>query len=160
MALTPAPVMGTANTLSTSAVDGLVTATFALCSNGHHSGAAPAIDGGVPKGSHGQPSCGEKVTVIEQDCPSASENAWPSEGAPFAPQASVSAKLGRPLKSLCPPNELSPSFVKLNVSPIRAELELFASVIVCVIAADSRVCAGKVISAGVRVIGCWQAVVL
>src|SRR5271169_6686607 len=115
---------------------------------------------GTGNGSQGQPSCGVKLTVTEQDCPEPRSKGCPCEGAPPAPQASVSVKLGRPLKSVTPlPNwGLSVLGVKVNVKPLRLMLELFASVIVCVVAGVPKIWPGKVRTYGDRVIGSWQAV--
>jgi hypothetical protein len=136
--------MGTANDLSPSALVslGLRTAvSVAPKGNGQYSGGAPEIEIGVEgggNGSQGQLSCGEKVTVMEQDWPDPRSNWLPCDGAPPAPQASVSLKLNKALKSLPPLNDVPVMSTKLNVKP-RTELESFASVIVWVVEAEFKV---------------------
>ena len=73
--------------------------------------------------------------MTAHDCPELRSKGCPLVGAPPAPQASVSVKLGRPLKSLWLSKVVSPLLLKFSVSPSRGELELLASAIVCVDAA-------------------------
>src|SRR5580698_4507735 len=105
MALSPVPEIETTNDLSLSALDGLLACTWIPgIAYGQYSGATPEADGGLPNGIHGQDSCGAKVTVMGHDCPTLRLKGCPCEALPPAPQASVSEKLGRLLKSLSPLN--------------------------------------------------------
>ena len=81
-----------------------------------------------------------------------------------APQESVSAKLGRPLKSLQPPKGLlAPAREsKDSVSPARVAPEgsVLVRTIVCVVGADPSAWGGKVSEAGDNEIGSVQPVAL
>src|ERR1700722_5581411 len=148
MALTPVPAMGTEKNTLLSGLLWVVTVNVAASGSGHHSGAAPVIDGGAPNGSHGQLSWGVNETVMMQDLPALSENVEPKGDA----QVSCSRKFGRPLKSLGPLNEPLSTF-HCRARPFKVEMELLDKVIVCVVAGEPSICAGKVITGGVRVIG-------
>ena len=140
-----------------SALDGLCTINAALKGNGQLAGAAPSNDAGLPKGSHGQLSCGENATRTVQDCPASREKADPNEGA----QVSASVKFASPLKSLGAPLSKAPLLTcqesdrPLNVAPDGSLLVMSK---LCAAAPAPSNCEGKVIDAGVRVTGCVQAV--
>src|SRR5208283_6111772 len=104
------PVTEAANLLSLSTPETPFTVNTALWVRGQYSGAAPVTDAGLPKGIQGQLSCGAKATVMEQDAPEAREKVAPGEEA----QVSCSVKLGTPLKSLCPLNDVPMLLVKLK----------------------------------------------
>ena len=131
----PVPVIGAAKIIS---LFGLVTVSVAFRGDGHWAGGVPTA----------QVSSGAKLMVTTQDCPPIRLKGCPCDGAALTPHESVSAKL------------LTPSlFVRLNVTPPRAALEAFASVIVCVAGGKPSVCTGKIKADGVNVIGPWQAFV-
>src|SRR5581483_10927195 len=75
--LKPVPLTGTAKAKSVSGFVALprLTERFAVMATGQLGGGAPA--GTDMDGNHGQPCCGEKVTVIEQLCCGARENGVP-----------------------------------------------------------------------------------
>ncbi len=153
-ALSPTPVIGTANLSSPSALLGLSTVSLAASGNGHRAGGFPPRD---VDGSHGQLCCGENEIVIVQLFCGPRENGDPGG----VEQVSCSAKLGKPLKSLSPKGLAFPAWgLRLSVKPFSVEFDgsLLVSVTCSEIGVDPRPWGGKVKDDGVNSIGCVQLV--